>query len=69
MNSPETPPQRQPACQKLRSKEMFYYSAGDEDDQYSSGIYWCLKTNEGFGPDGQPAGRTECCPGRSCYVG
>ena len=67
MSAPEN--QRQIPCQKLRSKEMYHEAPGHEDDQFSSGIYWCLKTQEGFGPDGEPAGRAECCAGRACYVG
>ena len=55
-------------CRDLRSKEMYYQGAGHEDE-YASGVYWCAKTQEGFGPDGQPAGKMECCAGRSCYVG
>jgi len=48
---------------------MYYESPGEEEDQFSSGIYWCGKTQEGFGPDGQAASKTECCNGRSCYIG
>jgi len=50
-------------CCNLRSKAMYY---GGEDDD---GVFWCAKTEENVGPDGQPAGKTECCNGRSCYVG
>ena len=42
---------------------------GQAEDEFSSGIYWCGKTSENFGPDRQPVGKTECCAGRSCYVG
>ena len=56
-------------CRNLRSKEMFYQSPGQAEDEFSSGIYWCGKTSENFGPDRQPVGKTECCAGRSCYVG
>ena len=53
----------------MRSKEMYYQSHGQEDDAFSSGVFWCGKTQENFGPDGQPVSKTECCAGRSCYVG
>jgi hypothetical protein len=46
---------------------MFYQGA--EDDAFASGCYWCTLTQEAFGPDGQPAGKNECCQGRACYVG
>ena len=51
----------------MRCKEMYYH--GQQEDEYASGIYWCSKTQENFGPDGQPVGKTDCCAGRSCYVG
>lgn len=56
-------------CRNLRSKEMYYEAPGQEEDDFSSGVYWCLKTNEAFGPDGQPAEKKECCTGRNCFVG
>jgi len=69
MNSPENSPQLQTPCRKLRSKEMYYQSQGQDDDEFSSGIFWCGKTQENFGPDGQPVSKTDCCTGRGCYVG
>ena len=38
----------------MRSKEMYYEGHGQEDDEFSSGVFWCGKTQENFGPDGQP---------------
>ncbi len=69
MNASETPQKIAFPCRNLRSKEMFYESPGQAEDEFSSGIYWCGKTGENFGPDNQPAGKSECCAGRSCYVG
>src|SRR6266545_5628148 len=40
-------------CRNLRSKEMFHQSPGQAEDEFSSGIYWCSKTCENFGPDSQ----------------
>jgi hypothetical protein len=68
MDNAEKPIQLRQPCRLLRSKEMFYQSAGQEDDQFSSGIYWCTQTHENFGPDGQPAGKSDCCAGRTCFV-
>ena len=45
-----------------------YYAYGEAEDECSSGCYWCGKTQESFGPDGEPAGKAECCNGRQCYV-
>ncbi len=65
-------------CKHLRSKEMFYQSetaaraAGStgcagEDDDLSSGLFWCMHSQNCLGPDGRTAGDEECLPGRSCY--
>ena len=67
MNKPETALNLRHPCKHLRSKEMFYQNASEETDEFSSGVFWCLKTHEGFGPDGQTVGKSECCQGRSCF--
>lgn len=71
MQNEQTKPVSQAAaavpCRNLRSKEMFYEPYGAPEDQFSSGIYWCGKTQENFGPDGEPCGKSECCAQRSCY--
>ena len=53
-------------CRFLRCKEMFYQ--GEEEDEFASGAYWCLRTNEPFGPDGETCGKKQCCANRTCYV-
>ena len=55
-------------CRHLRSKEMYYQDYGAEDDAFSSGIYWCGKTQENFGPDGEACGKSECSCERACYL-
>jgi len=47
---------------------MYYQSPGQDEDEFSSGAYWCMKTQESFGPDGQPAGKIDCCAARACYI-
>lgn len=54
-------------CKHIRSKEMYYQSSTVEDDAYASGIFWCMRTHETFGPDGQPVERAECRPCRNCF--
>lgn len=54
-------------CKCMRSKEMYHEAYGKEDDLYASGIYWCNKTYETFGPDGLEVGSEECLPGRECF--
>jgi len=68
MDHPEASSELRFPCRHFRNKEMYYQSADEEEDQFSSGIYWCLKTQESFGPDGEPVGKNHCCAGRSCYV-
>jgi hypothetical protein len=53
-------------CRYLRCTEM-YYQAPD-DDEFASGQYWCIRTQEAFGPDSQPCGKKACCANRTCYV-
>ncbi len=55
METTETAAQNQVPCRYLRSKEMYYQ--GQEDDEYASGLYWCHRTQESFGPDGAACGK------------
>ena len=64
---PENTPSFQSPCRHLRNKEM-HYQTGQEEDEFASGIHWCAKTQEAFGPDGQPAAKTDCCTARTCYT-
>lgn len=68
MNTTENTSGFRAVCRYLRNKEMHYLSAGQEEDEFASGIHWCAKTQEAFGPDNQPTGKIECCAGRNCYV-
>jgi hypothetical protein len=68
MNTTETSSTKvQFPCRNLRCKEMYYH--GQQEDEYSSGVFWCSRTQENFGPDGEPVGKADCCASRSCYVG
>jgi hypothetical protein len=67
MNKSESASQFQTPCRNLRCKEMYHQSPGQQEDEFSSGLYWCVKTQENFGPDGQPVAKTQCCNGRSCF--
>jgi len=67
MSNPDSAPDLRLPCKHLRSKEMYHQSLGQEDDQFSSGLFWCTKTHENFGPDGEPVCKTNCCSGRTCF--
>lgn len=58
----------QQPCRHLRSNDMYYDSGRQNDRESNSGACWCLKTHEAFGPDGEPATKSECCAGRACYL-
>ncbi len=60
-------PGNQFPCKHIRSKEMYYQADQTDGDQYSGGIYWCAKSHETFGPDGEPVDRSECTPSRACF--
>jgi hypothetical protein len=53
-------------CRYLRCKEMFYQAP--DDDAFAGGAYWCGRTQEPFGPDGETCGKKQCCAQRTCYV-
>ena len=67
MNNNQSPQPDFLPCRHLRSKEMYYQDLGAAEDEFSSGIYWCGKTQEAFGPDGQSCSKCDCGPERACY--
>ena len=67
MNQAESQPQRHTPCRQLRSKEMYYQSPGEQEDQFSSGIYWCSHTHKCLGPDGMTVSKDDCGQHRSCF--
>jgi hypothetical protein len=69
MSQPDQTAKFRTQCPHLRSKEMYYEAPGQEEDAFSSGTYWCMLTQEGVGPDGQPVTREDCCSGRGCFAG
>lgn len=57
-------------CRNLRNKGMYVYH-GEYDtphEDYDNTIYWCVRTQKGFGPDDEMVSRDDCIdPERSCY--
>jgi hypothetical protein len=58
-------------CLRLRTKSMYIAAIVDPAeatfyDPYESTAYWCVDTQCGFGPDGQPVRADTCCDGRCC---
>ena len=66
----------QVACMNLRHKLMYcderQARAGQVDDSSDTRVFYCVKTQESLGPDGEVVGVKECQGGngaaRSCYV-
>jgi len=58
-------------CAKLRTKSMYLNAVADPDeamlyDPYDCSAFWCVTTQTGFGPDGEPV-RPDLCHGeRGC---
>jgi len=58
-------------CLKLRTKSMYINAVVDPDeatlyDTYDNSAYWCVSTQTGFGPDGEPVRADLCCGERGC---
>ncbi len=57
-------------CLHLRHKLMYVDSRQNQpgmvDDDSSSRVYFCTKTQEQLGPDEQPVSPSQCQPGRAC---
>ena len=56
-----------PPCRYLRTNKMFHGTPEEFMEESDAG-YWCEKTRETFGPDGEFAGNRDCHPDRSCYL-
>ncbi len=59
------------ACMSLRHKMMYvderHATRGTVDDSSDTRIYWCTKTQDSLGPDGQPVSPDDCAGSRGCY--
>ena len=55
-------------CRYLRTNKMFHGAPDEEIDESEAGMFWCEKTRETFGPDGECVGKSDCGSDRSCYL-
>lgn len=46
---------------------MYHEELGAGESEFDSDAFWCMKTQEAFGPDGVEAEKAQCVPGRNCY--
>lgn len=63
-----------PTCLNLRHKLMYvdqrHAQRGMVDADSDTRVYWCARTQDLLGPDGEPVDATSCGEGgRSCYCG
>jgi hypothetical protein len=67
----DRPVQLRVACMSLRHKMMYvderHAPRGMVDDSSDTRIYWCTKTQDALGPDGQPVSPSDCAQSRQCY--
>ena len=70
MNDPR-PVKLQLSCLHIRHKMMFcdarHATPGMVDDSSDTRVFFCVKTQEALGPDGEPVSPTECTGSRACY--
>ncbi|MBT5707038.1 MAG: hypothetical protein HOI66_12030 [Verrucomicrobia bacterium] len=55
-------------CKYLRTNKMFHGAPDEEVDESEAGMFWCEKTRETFGPDGDCVGKSDCRSNRKCYL-
>lgn len=59
-------------CTSLRHKMMYVDDRqsvrGLVDDSSNTRIYFCVKSQESLGPDGEPVSPTDCTTARACYA-
>lgn len=59
------------SCLNIRHKLMYCDSRHDVpgmvDDTSSTRVFFCLRTQDVLGPDGEPVDPVACCAGRGCY--
>lgn len=65
------PVQLKIACTNLRHKMMYIddrqRQVGMVDDSSDTRVFWCKKTQESLGPDGESVSAKLCSSGRGCY--
>ena len=58
-------------CLHLRHKLMYvdarHMQRGMVDDSSDTRVFWCSKTQDCLGPDGEPVSPGDCSQGRQCY--
>jgi hypothetical protein len=68
---PTSPKVNDTHCLQLRHKGMYVPANSDSHqdqflDPYDATHYWCVYTQRGIGPDGEPVNRESCREGREC---
>jgi len=71
--TPSSPKLNETHCLHLRHKGMYVPASAAQHeheltflDPYDGSAYWCVYTQRGLGPDGNPVNRESCKDGRAC---
>ena len=74
MNEPQTydrPVKLHISCMNIRHKLMYvderHAQRGMIDINSETRVYWCSKTQDALGPDGESVTPADCSMGRACY--
>jgi hypothetical protein len=54
-------------CRSLRTKTAFTGDDAWKLGESTTAVYWCLRTMETFGPDGNFCHALSCAPQRRCH--
>jgi hypothetical protein len=63
--------QLQVSCRHIRHKMMYvderHAVPGMVDDSSDTRVFFCIRSQDALGPDGEPVSPDDCRPGRGCY--
>ncbi|MHC4947770.1 MAG: hypothetical protein ACYTG1_05855 [Planctomycetota bacterium] len=73
MPDADQPLQLKPCCLHLRHKLMYvderHATPGYVDDSSDTRVFFCIRTQDALGPDGEPASPSDCQASRGCFLG
>lgn len=71
MMNENQPLRLQVACVNLRHKMMYvderHATPGLVDDSSDTRVFFCVRTHDALGPDGEPVSVCDCSTSRACF--
>ncbi len=62
--------EKKPLCLQIRAKGFYVFTEEPEPhEDTQTGVFWCLKTMQQVGPDGNSVHRSCCDASRPCFEG